>query len=79
MRKLKLDAEKLVVESFDSVDVHDDEKGTVHGNETAGFPGCTQPTNDPRLRECVTPYIDCATDGWTCIWCGGPISPTTIC
>jgi hypothetical protein len=77
MRKLKLDVEDLAVESFDSVDLHDDDEGTVHANETDAY-DCGR-TNDPRLRECVTPYFDCATNGWTCVWCGGPISPTAFC
>jgi hypothetical protein len=77
MRKLKLDAEDLIVESFDSVKPHDAEKGTVRANWTDLY-DC-QRTNDPRLRECVTPYFECGTNGWTCVWCGGPIEPTAFC
>ena len=77
MRKLKLEAEELVVETFESTVDRDGDKGTVHANWTDEW-DC-QRTNDPRLRECVTPYVECSTQGWTCDWCGGPISPTTLC
>jgi hypothetical protein len=30
-----------------------------------------QQTNDPRQRLCVTPYVECGTQGWTCDYCGG--------
>lgn len=87
MRKLKLDVQDLVVESFDSVPEKDDEPGTVHGHATEGVDGCTiyvectrvgscpvelcweQPTNSPRERRCVTPYVECSTEGWTCDYC----------
>ena len=77
MRKLKLDAEDLILESFDSLVLDDGRNGTVHGNWTHVWE--CQRTNDPRLRECVTPYFECATNGWTCIWCGGPVEPTAFC
>jgi len=89
MRKLKLEAEALVVESFDPAVPRDGEKGTVHGHATEPFQGCTidaactrgnscpvelcweQRTNSPIYRECVTPYFECGTNGWTCLYCGG--------
>lgn len=88
MRKLKLKAEELVVETFGTAVRRDGDKGTVHANATNDIDaGCTiyvactrdescyyelcqeQPTNDPRQRQCVTPYVECATDGWTCVYC----------
>lgn len=76
MRKLKLDAEELVVETFDSLRAQDYEKGTVHANATGEW-DCP-PTNDPRLRQCYTPYVECSTQGYTCafscVYCQFPIT-----
>jgi hypothetical protein len=87
MRKLKLEPEELVVETFDTLLLGDGEKGTVHGNATEAHDGCSvdvacsrvescpaencweQPTNDWRQRQCVTPYVACGTDAWTCRYC----------
>lgn len=72
MRKLKLEMEELVVETFDTRDAAGAEKGTVHAHDTESVPVelCwPQETNDPRLRQCVTPYVECSTDGWTCVYC----------
>lgn len=98
MRKLKLETEGLVVESFDPVVFSDGQKGTVHANATEFEPGCTfdevctrnvschaelcweQPTNDPRYRQCYTPYVECSTEGYTCNWqCGAPTGPPVVC
>jgi hypothetical protein len=87
MRKLKLEAEDLVVETFDTVAARDGDNGTVHGFATEPVDGCTidvactrvgscpveacwgQETNDPRQRLCVTPWVECSTQGWTCDYC----------
>jgi hypothetical protein len=84
MRKLKLDAEDLLVDTFDTVAARDGEEGTVHANSVASIDyACTrdescywelcqeQPTNDPRQKLCYTPYLECNTRGWTCDYCGG--------
>jgi hypothetical protein len=82
MRKLKLEAEELVVESFDPVVFRDVQKGTVRGNASDVYSPCTeypceQETNDPRLRLCHTPYLECATVGWTCDYRCGTSDPIT--
>ena len=87
MRKLRLEMEELVVETFDTRSSDDAETGTVHAHATEGIDGCTidvactrvgscpvelcweQETNDPRQRLCVTPYVECSTEGWTCDYC----------
>lgn len=68
MRKLRLSAEELKVESFDPAVARDVHKGTVHANDTDGYgEACwEQPTNDQRLRQCYTPYFECDTVRWTC-------------
>ena len=52
--------------------------GTVQANENSIDYACTRdescywevcqepPTNDPRLRQCYTPYVECSTEGYTC-------------
>lgn len=91
MRKLSLDFEGLVVETFDVAGDREGAHGTVHGHvslpngcatidiactrdDSCYWETCApQPTNDPRLRQCVTPYVECDTVGWTCNFaCGGP-------
>ena len=87
MRKLKLEMDELVVETFDTRSSDAAETGTVHAHATEGIDGCTiyvactqvgscpvelcwpQETNDPRQRRCVTPYVECSTEGWTCDYC----------
>jgi hypothetical protein len=86
MRKLKLDPEKLEVDTFAPVAPKEGEKGTVRGHISdycpsaygctlVGHPTCSPDlcgggeTNDPRQRACVTPYVECGTDGWTCDYC----------
>ena len=85
MRKLKLDPEQLVVDTFAPVVPGERKKGTVRGHLSeycASVYGCTRDgertcgevcgggdTNDPRQRACVTPYVECGTDGWTCDYC----------
>jgi hypothetical protein len=77
MGKLRLDLQNLVVESFESgKETSGERSGTVRANSTQEV-SCFwelcqgQETADPRLRACHTPYFECATDGWTCIYCGG--------
>ena len=82
MRKLKLAAEDLTVETFDTVPARAGGGGTVHANSEASIDfACTREescywelcqgehTMDPMQRQCVTPYVECATDGWTCLYC----------
>jgi hypothetical protein len=76
MRKLKLAITELVVESFDAVVPKDGQRGTVRANATEPYwctidPELCQPqhTNDPQQRQCVTPYVECSTEGWTCVYC----------
>ena len=46
-----------------------------HYCTNVGSPTCTpelcqgEETASPRERRCVTPYVECATDGWTCDYC----------
>ena len=64
MRKLKLDVDDLTVDSFEAV-ADRKERGTVRGQDSEeSWDWCR--TDDPRLRECYTPYVECATDGYTC-------------
>ncbi|HEU0302083.1 MAG TPA: hypothetical protein VFR37_21690 [Longimicrobium sp.] len=76
MRKLKLAASELVVESFDPVVLRDGQRGTVRAHATEPYwctidpELCGEPyTNDPMQRQCVTPYVECSTEGWTCVYC----------
>ncbi|HEU0053342.1 MAG TPA: hypothetical protein VFQ39_09205 [Longimicrobium sp.] len=75
MRKLKLDPERLEVESFESAGDEETVKGTVEARSSevaeCYTQYCVPPTGDPRQRLCYTPYYDCATNGWTCDYCGG--------
>ena len=63
MRKLKLDVDDLTVDSFDAVG-GPKESGTVRGQDSESWDYCE--TNDPRLRMCYTPYLECDTVRWTC-------------
>ena len=45
MKKLELDLDRLVVESFEAEPVRGDRKGTVRGNQT-GWPSCQYPCTD---------------------------------
>lgn len=52
MRKLKLEAEDLVVETFDPVSARDGEKGTVHAHATEAYEGCTIDVACTRVGSC---------------------------
>ena len=74
-RKLKLDPDRLVVDTFEPVPGEDGNRGTVKAHESVGldycdtYEGCYPQTGDPRLRICYTPYYVCDTRGWTCLLC----------
>ena len=59
MAKLKLDVEKLEVESFDTAKAGGRLGGTVHGHANSQFP-CTWNTC---LKSCGWSEIDCYTQG----------------
>ncbi|HEY0035623.1 MAG TPA: hypothetical protein VGB66_02985 [Longimicrobium sp.] len=46
MKKLQLDLDRLVVESFEAEPVRADRKGTVRGHEQTGLPSCRYPCTD---------------------------------
>lgn len=82
MRKLKLATEELVVESFDPAVFRDVHRGTVRGNASDVYNPCTdyrceQETYNPQFRLCHTPYLECATVGWTCDYRCGTSGPLT--
>jgi hypothetical protein len=52
MRKLKLEAEDLVVETFDVVVRRDGGRGTVHANATEAYDGCTIDVACTRVDSC---------------------------
>ena len=62
MRKIRLDVEDLVVESFNTADGTGRKVGTVHGHDFTQFPGCVA----SQESNCATCLEGCPRDTMTC-------------
>lgn len=62
MRKIRLDVEELVVESFDTAGDKEKKAGTVHGHEWSQWEGCVISDGS----NCATCDGGCPRDTMTC-------------